>query len=167
MGLIGTLDSTPDTLAVWDAAETVASATAQAGAIIDLGPSYAQTGSASGELLRARFNFTTVSLTAGDMVLVSVQGGNNATFASGDVYNLGTLAIGAKDIIATNIGVNQTVDRGRGEYLLPFYNVGIEGDAGASPSTQKFQACRYLRVQAKTIGGAGSGTVYTVRIEKI
>jgi len=166
MGLIGTLDATPDALSVWDATETVTAASTQASAIIDLGPAWAQSGMGSGELLCARFSFSTLSTTANDMVIVNVQGGNDATFATGDVYNLGTLAVGAVTITNTNIGVSQTVDRGRGDYLLPFYNVGIQGDVSASPSTQKMQACRYVRIQTKTIG-ASSGCTFSVRIQKL
>lgn len=166
MGLIGSLDSTPDALSVWDATETVGANATKASDIIDLGPAWAQAGQASGELLCARFSFTAVSTAPGDMAIVNVQGGNDAAFSGGDVYNLGTLAVGAAAIINTNIGVAQTVERSRGEYVLPFFNVGIQGDFAASPSTQKMQACRYVRIQTKTIGGT-SGVTFSLRIEKL
>jgi hypothetical protein len=58
--------------------------------------------------------------------------------------------------------VVSTQDRGVGAYVLPFYNVGLYTSAAG----QQQQACRYVRVQTKTIGGS-SACVFSVRIEKI
>lgn len=163
MGLIGSLDSTPDTANVWDSSESVGNATTAASTAFDLGPSTATNldRNPHGELLMARFTFTTCSVAVGDMVIVNVQGSNTSGF-SGDVYNLGSLAVGAAVITNTTIGVTQTQDRGRGMYVLPFYNIGIHGDDAA----QQQQACRYVRIQTKTIG-ATSACVFSVRIEKL
>ena len=111
--------------------------------------------------MQARLTFTTCSVADTDYVIVNVQGSNSPTF-SGDVYNLGTLVVGDAALTASNIGITQTQDRGRGAYVLPFYNIGIHGDDAA----QQQQACRYVRIQTKTVG-ATSACVFAVRIEKL
>jgi hypothetical protein len=163
MGLIGSLDRTLDAATVWDSSESVSNATTGASSAFEVGPSSGSNldGAKHGELFQARFTFTTCSTVLGDMVVVSVQGSNVADF-SGDVYNLGSLAVGAAVITNTNLGVVSTQDRGVGAYVLPFYNVGLYTSAAG----QQQQACRYVRVQTKTIGGS-SACVFSVRIEKI
>lgn len=170
MGLIGTLDRTPDASLVWDSAESVGNNATLNSTVFDLGPSYAVDldQMKGGELLQARFKFTTCSTTIGDMVVVNVQGCNVADFSTGSptLFNLGTLVVGAPAIITTNIGVSASNGRGRGEYVLPFYNIGIDGDADAASPTNKQQVCRYVRIQTKTIG-ASSACAFSVRIEKL
>lgn len=163
MGLIGSLDRTPDTATVWDSSESVGNATTAASSVFDIGPSTATdlNRNPHGELLQARFTFTTCSVAIGDFVMVHVQGCNKADFST-DVYNLGTLAVGAAAITNTTIGVLQTQNRGRGAYVLPFYNIGIHGD----DADQQQQACRYVRIQTKTTGTT-SACVFSVRIEKL
>lgn len=168
MGLIGTLDTTPDALLVWDASEILTNNATKDSSVFDLGQTYVgnldqQKG---GDLYCARFSFTTCSTAVGDMVIVNVQGCNVADFSSGALYNLGTLVVGAGAIIQTNIGVGNTSGRGRGEYLLPFFNIGLDGDALAVPPTNAQQVCRFVRIQTKTIG-AGSACEFSVRIQKL
>lgn len=161
MGLIGSFDRTHDTLTVWDSSESVGNATTQNSDVFDLGANY--TGSKFAELCQARFRFTTCSMAVGDCVIVNIQGANASDF-SGTVYNLGTLAVGAPAIITTTLGVTASNGRGRGEYVLPFYTAGIDGDQVAEAGNQ--QSCRYIRIQTKTIG-ATSACVFSVRIEKL
>lgn len=170
MGLIGTLDRTHDALTVLDASESVGNNATQNSSVFDLGPSYAANldQMKGGELLQARFKFTTCSTAAGDMVIVSIQGCNVADFSTGSptLFNLGTLIVGAEAVIQSNIGVTASNGRGRGEYVLPFYNIGLDGDADAASPTNKQQVCRYIRIQTKTIG-ATSACVFSARIEKL
>lgn len=167
MGLIGSLDRTPDALTAWDTSESVGNNATASSSAFDLGPSTASNNDRNphGELCQARFSFTTCSTTVGDMVVVSVQGSNSSDFST-DVFNLGSLAVGATTIVTTNLGITQTTARGRGEYLLPFYNIGLIGDTSGTSTAQSQQACRYVRIQTKTIG-ASSACVFSVRIEKL
>ena len=164
MGLIGSLDSTLDAALVWDATESVGNGTTGASSAFEVGPSTGANndGAKHGELLQARFTFTTCSVAAGDVVCVSVQGSNSSDF-SGDVYNLGTIAVGDALDTNTRVGVVSTQNRGVGTYVLPFYNIGIF--TTVSGGLQQ-QACRYVRIQTKT-HGATSACVFSVRIEKL
>jgi len=163
MGLIGSLDRTLDAATVWDSSESVTNNSTGASSAFEVGPSSGANldGAKHGELFQARFTFTTCSVAANDMVIVNVQGSNVDTF-SGDVYNLGTLAVGAAVITNTNLGVVSTQNRGVGEYVLPFYNIGLCTTAAG----QQQQACRFVRIQTKT-SGASSACAFSVRIEKI
>jgi hypothetical protein len=163
MGLIGSLDRTLDAATVWDSSESVTNNSTGASSAFEVGPSSGATlnGAKHGELFQARFTFTTCSVATGDMVVVSVQGSNIADFSE-DVYNLGSLAVGAAVITNTNIGVVSTQNRGVGDYVLPFYNIGLYTTAAG----QQQQACRFVRIQTKTIGTT-SACVFSVRIEKI
>jgi hypothetical protein len=170
MGLIGTLDTTPDASLVWDSSEVVSNNATKDSSVFDLGQSYLSNldQRKGGELFCARFSFTTCSTATGDMVIVNVQGCNVADFSTGspNLYNLGTLVVGAGAIIQTNIGVGNSNGRGRGDYVLPFYNIGLDGDALAASPTNTQQACRYVRIQTKTIG-ATSACEFSVRIQKL
>lgn len=177
MGLIASLDRTPDAAAVWDASETLgANATANSSGY-DIGPDLARlTGEAdadyrtrvqaymkgrqNGELLQLRLNVTACEVaTATSIAFVSVQGSNTDNF-SGDVWNLGTIVLGHLTQIASTVGVTATSSRGIGEYVLPFYSAAM--DAGTVP----YQQVRYVRLQSKT-SGASSSLTFSARIEKL
>lgn len=180
MGLIASLDRTPDASAVWDTTETLGAAATSNSSVYDLGPKIAQNvdetdadyatrvqtymqGRQNGELLQLRLVVTTCdTATATSLALVSVQGANKADF-SGTVWNLGTIVLGHTTQIASSIGVTSTASRGTGEYVLPFYSQGIDsGSATYLPGQQ----VRYVRLQSKTVG-ASSSLVFSARIEKL
>jgi hypothetical protein len=164
MGLIGSLDRTLDAATVWDSSESVTNNSTGASSAFEVGPSSGANldGAKHGELFQARFTFTTCSVATNDMVVLNVQGSNVADFSE-DVYNLGSLAVGAAVITNTNIGVVSTQNRGVGVYVLPFYNIGL---FTTTLTGQQQQACRFVRIQTKTIG-ATSACAFSVRIEKI
>lgn len=177
MGLIGTLDRTPDAAAVWDASETLgANATANSSAY-DLGPNLARfdgesdanyrtrlvdymQGRQQGELLQLRLSVSACdTATATSIAFVSVQGSNRDDFG-GTVWNLGTIVLGHLTQIASTVGVTATASRGIGEYVLPFYSAAM--DAGSVP----YQQVRYIRLQSKT-SGLSSSLTFSARIEKL
>lgn len=177
MGLIASLDRTPDAAAAWGTTQTLgANATANSSAY-DIGPDLARRageadaayrtrveeymqGRQNGELLQLRLNVTTCDVaTATSIAFVSVQGSNKDDF-SGNVWNLGTIVLGHLTQIASTVGVTATASRGTGEYVLPFYSAAM--DSGTIP----YQQVRYVRLQSKT-SGASSSLVFSARIEKL
>ena len=177
MGLIASLDRTPDALAVWDASETLAANATANSSAYDIGPDLARLtgesdadyrtrlqaymkGRQNGELLQLRLNVTACDIaTATSIAFVSVQGSNTDNF-SGDVWNLGTIVLGNLTQTATTVGVTGTASRGIGEYVLPFYSAAM--DSGTIP----YQQVRYVRLQSKTTG-ASSSLTFSARIEKL
>lgn len=177
MGLIASLDRTPDALAVWDASETLAANATANSSAYDIGPDLARfagesdadyrtrlvtymQGRQNGELLQLRLNVTACEVaTATSIAFVSVQGSNRDDFG-GSVWNLGTIVLGNSTQVGTTVGVTGTSARGIGEYVLPFYSAAM--DAGTVPNQQ----VRYIRLQSKTSGPSSSLT-FSARIEKI
>lgn len=176
MGLIASLDRTPDAAAVWDASETLAANATANSSAYDIGPDLARLtgetdadyrtrlvaymqGRQNGELLQLRLNVTACDVAAGSIAFVSVQGSNRDDFG-GTVWNLGTIVLGDTAQVGTTVGVTGTADRGIGEYVLPFYSAAM--DAGSIP----YQQVRYIRLQSKTTGATSSLT-FSARIEKL
>lgn len=177
MGLIASLDRTPDAATVWDASQTLAANATANSSAYDIGPDLARyvgeadagyrtrvqaymKGRQNGELLQLRLNVTACEIaTATSIAFVSVQGSNTDDF-SGDVWNLGTIVLGHLTQIASTVGVTATASRGIGEYVLPFYSAAM--DSGTVP----YQQVRYVRLQSKT-SGASSSLTFSARIEKL
>lgn len=96
-----------------------------------------------------------VSTTAGDCAIVTVQGSTASDFSSG-THILGVTAFGAAAIINTTIGAGTAAARGTGDYVMRCHNVGY--DSNGNPVN-----CRYIRTQVKTVG-VSSAIIYKAQL---
>lgn len=188
MGISST-DYTYDTANTWDATESLAANATSNSLVLDIGPQIPRLnaeetdgnyrtrvvgllqGIQKAELLQLRAIVTTCeTATATSIAYINIQGSNTDDF-SGNVYNIATLVLGHTTAIAGAVGVTGTSSRGVGEYVLPFYaqaqcETGINAAGAAISGAVPSLACRYLRIQSKTVG-ASSSLAFSARIEKI
>lgn len=144
MALPGNLDSSNDNALVITTGHTVGAATTG-----NSGASGANLGDVPVDFT-VNFQVTSVSTTAGDCAVVTVQGSTTSDFSAGN-HILAVTAFGAAAIINTTIGGGTTAARGAGSYALRCSNVGFNDTA--TPVN-----CPYVRTQVKTVGGTSAIT---------
>lgn len=102
---------------------------------------------------------TACEATTDEEYIVTLQGSNSATFASG-VVPLQSIQFGAFETFGTSLGYDVDVTTGR--YVLPVHNFGYAtaGDAGTGTYF------RYLRLAVDVAGSIATGINFTAWLSK-